>query len=170
MISFSWHSSIEKRTTKTPTLSLGGLQTALTLVCACATIRRLGWVWRCQCCWCLLSWPQGLAHTVGCLGGRWDTSPTAAHTPHRNPCHKEKDGVIFSTAQCACVHILFSDENKSYMSFVVTKVCLLWVSQQNNFVATNICCHKKNVFATTKVLSWQAYFCCNKRHVLLWQK
>ena len=138
MISFSWHSSIQKRTTKTPTLSLGGLQTALTLVCACATIRRPGWVWQCQCCWCLLSWPQGLAHTVGCLGGRWDTSPTAAHTPHRNPCHKEKDSVIFQH---------FSDENKSYMSFDVTKVCLpqqkptsILLSQQKTcFVVTNTC-------------------------------
>ena len=37
------------------------------------------------------------------------------------------------------------------------------------FVATNIChtfCHDKNMFVRTKVLSWQAYFCRDKRRVL----
>ena len=60
-------------------------------------------------------------------------------------------------------------------SFVTTKICLSW---QNVFVATrvtNICRNKRNFvrtnmcllcFVMTKVLSWQAYFCHDKRYVL----
>ena len=39
------------------------------------------------------------------------------------------------------------------------------------FVTTkHIFCHDKHNFVTAKVLSQQAYFCCNKRHVLSRQK
>ena len=38
----------------------------------------------------------------------------------------------------------------------------------NYFFATDIC-HDKHMFVTTKVLLQQAYFCCDKRCVLLWQ-
>ena len=82
MISCSSHRS----TIKTEKQHLSGLATALEMLHACAAIKTLGWVWQYQRYWCLQSWRQGLAHTVGCLGGRWGTSPAAAHTPHRNPC------------------------------------------------------------------------------------
>ena len=78
-------------------------------------------------------------------------------------------------------------------SFVVTKVCLLWQKiffRNNSFFATNIChdkhnfveltfvmkirvCHDKtrlfikSNFVVTKVLSQQAYFCHDKRRVVL---
>ena len=48
----------------------------------------------------------------------------------------------------------------------VTKVCLSWQTRvccDKSFVATKIFCH--NI-----ILLQQAYFCCNKRCVLLWQK
>ena len=54
-------------------------------------------------------------------------------------------------------------------TFVATKLCLSW---QNIFVATKRLSQifvTTNVFVTTKVLWWQAYFCRDKRHVLSWQ-
>ena len=80
-------------------------------------------------------------------------------------------------------------------SFVATNMCLSWqnthLSQQitkrvfchdksmfaccdKTFVTTKWCLSWKiflsqNIFVMTKVLSWKAYFCCNKRHVLLRQ-
>ena len=47
-----------------------------------------------------------------------------------------------------------SDKKKKIM----TELCL---SRQSIFVAINICLDK-HVFVTTKLLSWQAYFYCNK--------
>ena len=47
--------------------------------------------------------------------------------------------------------------------------------ETKTFVEINTCslrlkfCHDKHNFVTTKVLWRQAYFCCDKRHVLLWQ-
>ena len=69
-------------------------------------------------------------------------------------------------------HIFCSDKSMLAMTkLVVTKLCL---SQQNIFVATNIC-HDKHVFVTTKALSqqmmcftclsWQKYVCCDKTFV-----
>ena len=47
----------------------------------------------------------------------------------------------------------------------VTKLSLAGAATSIIFVATNICCDK--TFVTTKIcLSWQAYFCHDKRHVL----
>ena len=63
------------------------------------------------------------------------------------------------------------------VSFVATEVCLLWQNfchdkqryacHKKSFVATKIFCHDKHNFVTTKLLSWQAYFCHNKRRVLV---
>ena len=77
-------------------------------------------------------------------------------------------------------------------SFVATNMCLSW--QNTHLLQQNVFCHDKSMFACcdktfvttkwclswkiflsqhvfvmTKVLSWKEYFCCNKRHVLLWQ-
>ena len=49
---------------------------------------------------------------------------------------------------------------------VITNTCLSWQS----FVATKIFCRNKHSFVVTNVLSRQACFCCNKRHVLSWQQ
>ena len=47
-------------------------------------------------------------------------------------------------------------------SLAATKVCL----PRQNFCCNKIVCHDKHVFVGTKVLSRQAYFCCDKRCVL----
>ena len=55
---------------------------------------------------------------------------------------------------------------KTHLFLCVTKVCLSWQARvccDKSFVATKIFCH--NI-----ILLQQAYFCCNKRCVLLWQK
>ena len=55
---------------------------------------------------------------------------------------------------------------KTHLFLCVTKVCLSWQTRvccDKSFVATKIFCH--NI-----ILLQQAYFCCNKRCVLLWQK
>ena len=49
---------------------------------------------------------------------------------------------------------------------VITNTCLSWES----FVATKIYCRDKHNFVVTNILSRQACFCCNKRHVLSWQQ
>ena len=89
--------------------------------------------------------------------------------------------------------------SRQSMTFVATKVCLSWQSfchfvttaclsrqrfrlDKHTFVLTkDVFCHNKHVFAATevcllqqifftaKLLSWQAYFCCNKRRVLYQQ-
>ena len=53
----------------------------------------------------------------------------------------------------------------SRQNFVTTNMCLSW----QVFVATKIFCHDKHNFVVTNVLLQQAYFCHNKRHVLLQQ-
>ena len=50
-------------------------------------------------------------------------------------------------------------------TFVTTNISL---SQQKLCCDKHIC-HNKHNFVMTEVLSWQAYFCCDKRHVLWWQ-
>ena len=55
---------------------------------------------------------------------------------------------------------------RKHLFLCVTKVCLSWQTRvccDKSFVATKIFCH--NI-----ILLQQAYFCCNKRCVLLWQK
>ena len=62
---------------------------------------------------------------------------------------------------------LVSFLSRQNTSFVVTKVCLSW----QIFVATKVLsrqayfCRDKHVFVTTKNV-----FCCDKKHVLSWQK
>ena len=55
-------------------------------------------------------------------------------------------------------------------TFVTMNICL---SQQifvaTTFVTKYFFCRNKHNFVTTKVLSRQAYFCCDKRCVLSWQ-
>ena len=60
-----------------------------------------------------------------------------------------------------CDKIFLLQQNLLRQIFVPTNMCLLW--QQ-----TCVCCDK-NMFVTTKRLSQQAYFCRDKRPVLLWQ-
>ena len=43
------------------------------------------------------------------------------------------------------------------------------VSRQNKYLLGQRFCHNKIMFVVTKVLSRQAYFCCDKRCVLSWQ-
>ena len=50
-------------------------------------------------------------------------------------------------------------------SFVATKVCL----SEQNFCHDKIVCHNKTFVGTNRCLSWQAYFCHDRRHVLSWQ-
>ena len=51
------------------------------------------------------------------------------------------------------------------VSFLLRQKC---ACHDKTFVATNIY-RNKHVFVVTEVLSWQAYFSCNKRCVLSWQ-
>ena len=54
--------------------------------------------------------------------------------------------------------------SRQNISFVSTKSCL----SRQVFVVTEVLL-RQNIFVATKVLWWQAYFCHDKRCVLLWQ-
>ena len=78
-------------------------------------------------------------------------------------CHDKHMSV---TTKHVCWH-LYACCHKAFVA--TTNMCLseqIFVMRKKEKFTSKIFCHDKHNFVVTKVLSQEAYFCCDKRHVL----